>query len=71
MDLMMIIAAAATQSSGARLAGALAVPFVIGGMVGLLIGMFKGRPGLGFVLGALLGCIGWAIIAFMGKKRYR
>jgi hypothetical protein len=45
-------------------------PAIVSGMIGLLIGMSKGRPGLGFVLGALLGCIGWIIIAFMGKKRY-
>jgi len=41
---------------------------ILGGIVGAIIGAAKGRTGLGFVLGALLGCIGWLIMGFMGKK---
>jgi RNA polymerase subunit RPABC4/transcription elongation factor Spt4 len=33
------------------------------GGIGYLIGRSKGRPGLGFLLGLLLGIIGWIIIA--------
>lgn len=38
---------------------------VIGGLVGWLIGKGKGLGGLGLVLGALLGVIGWIIVAVM------
>lgn len=38
---------------------------VIGAVVGLMIGSSKGRAGEGFVLGLLLGVIGWVIIAVM------
>jgi len=35
----------------------------IGAVVGYLIGNRKGRGVLGAVLGGLLGCIGWIIVA--------
>jgi F0F1-type ATP synthase assembly protein I len=37
----------------------------IGGGVGALIGSSKGRGPLGFVLGLLLGIIGWIIMAVL------
>ncbi len=40
----------------------------IGGVVGLLIGIKKGRAGLGFALGAVFCFIGWAIIYFMPEE---
>lgn len=40
---------------------------LISGAIGALIGSTKNRTGLGFVLGALLGCIGWIIIAVMRR----
>jgi hypothetical protein len=44
------------------------VGVAIGGGIGAAIGSTKNRVGLGFVLGALLGCIGWIVIAVMPKK---
>jgi uncharacterized membrane protein len=44
------------------------VGILIGGGVGAAIGSTKNRTGLGFVLGALLGCIGWIITAVLSKK---
>jgi hypothetical protein len=41
---------------------------VIGAAVGALIGNWRNRMGLGIVLGALLGCIGWLIVAVLPKK---
>jgi hypothetical protein len=41
---------------------------LISGAIGAMIGYSKGRTGLGFVLGALLGCIGWIIVGLMSKK---
>lgn len=41
---------------------------VLGGLIGVLIGMWKKRPVLGAVLGAFLGCIGWVIVAVLPKK---
>lgn len=38
---------------------------VVGGVVGFLIGSPKGRPILGFTLGALLGFIGWIAMIFV------
>ncbi|NLV57124.1 MAG: hypothetical protein GXY13_16110, partial [Acidimicrobiales bacterium] len=40
-----------------------------GGLVGFLIGRSKGRPVLGLILGALLGCFGWVIVALIPAKR--
>lgn len=37
---------------------------LLGGLVGAAIGSNKGRSGAGFVLGALVGPIGWLLIAF-------
>lgn len=36
---------------------------LIGGLIGLLIGQTKGRSGAGFFFGALLGPIGWLVVA--------
>lgn len=41
---------------------------VVGGIVGLLIGNAKNRPLVGLLLGAILGCIGWIIIAVLPRK---
>jgi len=43
----------------------------IGALVGGLIGKSKGRVGEGAVLGALLGPIGWVIVAFGGSVGMR
>ena len=40
----------------------------IGGGVGALIGSSKGKGGTGFVLGLLLGFIGWIIIAVLPRS---
>jgi uncharacterized protein YcfJ len=45
----------------------LAVALVVGGGLGFLIGRGKGRPALGFVLGLLLGLIGWIITALLPR----
>ena len=42
--------------------------FVIGAVVGLAIGMWKGRPVLGLFLGGFLGFIGWFIVAVLPKS---
>lgn len=42
---------------------------LIGGFVGALIGQTKGRTGDGFLLGALLGIIGWILILAGPDKR--
>lgn len=36
--------------------------WVLLGVLGLLFGRMKGRPGLGFALGFFLGPIGWIIV---------
>jgi hypothetical protein len=36
---------------------------VIGGLVGAAIGQKKGRPGEAFLLGFILGPIGWLLVA--------
>ena len=45
------------------------IGLLIGGGIGYLIGNSKGRPALGLILGALLGCIGWIIVAVIPRKR--
>jgi hypothetical protein len=42
---------------------------VIGGLVGVLVGNTKGERGSGCFLGALLGPIGWLIVALMKGNR--
>jgi hypothetical protein len=42
---------------------------IIGGLVGWLIGRNKGLGGLGVILGALLGLIGWIIVGVMKGNR--
>jgi hypothetical protein len=44
-----------------------AVAFGFGGLIGWLIGRTKGRGGLGLVLGAILGVIGWLIVALLPR----
>lgn len=50
-------------------AGVLLAGIVIGGGVGGIIGSFKRRTLLGFLLGFFLGCLGWIIIALIPRKR--
>ena len=40
----------------------------IGGLVGYFIGKSKNRVGLGVILGALLGCLGWIIMLIVPRK---
>jgi hypothetical protein len=50
--------------AGARaVAMLIVIGICIGGSIGMAIGKGKGHGGLGFVLGALLGLIGWIIVA--------
>ena len=44
----------------------LLILWIIQAGVGLAIGRAKGRPGLGLLLGALLGVFGWIALAFVG-----
>ncbi len=53
------------REGGAEGCGLIVGMLVVGGGVGFAIGKGKGRGGFGFVLGALLGLIGWIIIAVM------
>lgn len=41
---------------------------LVSGGIGAAIGSSKNRMGLGFVLGALLGCLGWIIMLFLPRK---
>lgn len=41
---------------------ALALYVMVFGLIGVVIGERKGRPGAGFVFGALLGPIGWVVV---------
>lgn len=41
----------------------------IGGLVGYLIGKSRDRAGLGIILGALLGCLGWIILLIIPRKQ--
>jgi F0F1-type ATP synthase assembly protein I len=56
-----------SSNAGIFIASSL-VGILIGGGIGYLIGNSKGRPGLGVILGALLGCIGWIIVAIIPRK---
>jgi hypothetical protein len=42
---------------------------IVGGGVGIAIGLSKGRATLGFFLGALLGFIGWIIVAVLEPSK--
>lgn len=46
----------------------LLMSIVVGAIVGMAIGMQKGRGGEGFVLGGFLGVIGWIIVAVMAPS---
>lgn len=39
---------------------------LINGLIGAAIGQRKGRPVGGFILGAIVGPIGWLLVAFGG-----
>jgi hypothetical protein len=41
---------------------------MLGAAIGGIIGTRNGRMGLGIILGALLGCLGWIIVALLPKK---
>ncbi len=43
--------------------------FILGGLIGALIGKFKGRVALGLFLGVLFGPIGWIIVALLSNER--
>ena len=38
------------------------VPVMLMGLIGLCLGRYKSRPGAGFLLGLLLGPLGWLLI---------
>jgi hypothetical protein len=63
-----VLAQTAGDDDTAYTLGAAVGAFVISGGIGALIGMTKDRVVLGLLLGGFLGCIGWIIIALMGKK---
>jgi hypothetical protein len=65
-----VLAAATTPVLGLTAVGGLLVAIVVGGGAGAMIGMYKNRPLLGFILGFILGCLGWLIIALIPKKRF-
>jgi hypothetical protein len=44
---------------------ALLIGMLVAGLIGMAIGKGKGHGGVGFVLGALLGVIGWIIVGVM------
>ncbi len=58
-----------TTETGPPTFGIFVANLIVGGVVGFFIGNWKGRPVLGTVLGALLGCLGWIITAVLSKKR--
>jgi hypothetical protein len=60
-------AQAANDASAFRLGSPVAV-MVLCGMAGAFIGYTRGRAGLGFILGALLGPIGWIIVLLMSRR---
>jgi hypothetical protein len=64
----MLAAMHAIDVFGTSSAGLLVAGVIIGGGVGAVIGSFKNRILLGFVLGFFLGCLGWIIIAVIPKK---
>jgi uncharacterized membrane protein YfcA len=45
------------------------IAIIIGAAIGFAIGQHKGRPALGLILGALLGFIGWIIVAVIPPTR--
>lgn len=61
MDLTTLIAQAGFEFSP----GTTFIGMAVGAGVGYLIGKNKGRGVLGAVLGGLLGCIGWIIVAVL------
>jgi len=60
-----------TSSETGAVIATIAFWCIVGGLVGALIGSFKGRAGAGFWWGFFLGIIGWIIAAFMApRNRY-
>lgn len=47
------------------------IAWVICGLVGFLLGKVKGKEGLGFVLGLLLGPIGWIVMLCLGGSPHK
>jgi hypothetical protein len=43
--------------------------FLFAGLIGALCGKSKGQPGLGFIIGVVLGPIGWIISLLSGDVR--
>jgi hypothetical protein len=67
MFMAMQLATVLAASSGFGV-GPILIGIIVGGGIGAVIRNTKGRMGLGLVLGALLGCIGWLIIALIPRK---
>lgn len=44
------------------------IGMLVSGGIGAAIGSSKNRTGLGFVLGLLLGCLGWIIVLLLPRK---
>lgn len=44
---------------------------LIFGLVGFLLGKTKGKEGVGFLLGILLGPIGWIVVLLLGGSRHK
>ena len=64
----MVLAQMSQRSAEFQLTWAL-YSMAFNGLIGGIVGYFKNRVFLGFILGALLSCIGWIIMGFMDKKR--
>lgn len=45
------------------------VIWIVMGFIGMAIGSSKGRGGFGFLMGLLLGFIGWIIVAVMPEAK--
>jgi hypothetical protein len=55
-------------AQGSLSTGQLFVVLLVSGGIGAAIGSSKNRTGLGFVLGLLLGCLGWIIMLLIPRK---
>jgi hypothetical protein len=61
-------AASLIAEQGSLSTGQYLILFLVSGGIGAAIGSSKNRAGLGFVLGLLLGCLGWIIILLIPRK---